>query len=77
MIAGNEAADFAVIEPAAGAQQVLTAEEANAIEPSAGEEVTCWGDAVNALGSGAVTYSFGGTFEDTIAGQTSCASSAS
>lgn len=63
------------IAPAAGEQN--DEQELADIEPSAGgngAEVTCIEDAVNGLGSGSVTYNFGGSFEDTIAGAVGCQS---
>ncbi len=63
------------IAPAAGEQN--NEQELADIEPSAGgngAEVTCIEDAVNGLGSGSVTYNFGGSFEDTIAGAVGCQS---
>lgn len=67
------------IAPAAGEESSDPQDLAN-IEPSAGDEseesssVTCLGDAVNSLDNGSVTYNFGGTFEDTIAGASGCQS---
>jgi hypothetical protein len=58
--AGDETpADLANIEPAAGGE--------------GGQNVSCWGDAVNAAGTGGpVNYSYGGTFEESIAAAASC-----
>lgn len=68
---------IANIEPAAG--EGTEAKDASAIEPAAGandQQVTCWGDALNSLGAGAVTYNFGGTFEDGLAQETGCRTNA-
>lgn len=62
--AGGDGADVAGIEPAAGGDE---SEEAP-------REVTCISDAVGAIATGSFTYSFGGTFEQSIAGQSRCAS---
>lgn len=66
------------IAPAAG-EEGQSGEDVAGIEPAAGEnsgaQVTCLEDAVGALGGGAVTYNFGGTFEDTMAGSSGCQSS--
>ncbi|MGB4107568.1 MAG: right-handed parallel beta-helix repeat-containing protein [Alphaproteobacteria bacterium] len=62
--AGDESApaDLANIEPAAGAE-------------STSQNVSCWGDAVSAAGAGGpVNYSYGGTFEESIAAAASCGS---
>lgn len=61
------------IAPQAGAD----AEQVADIRPEAGEQtpssdVTCATDLGNALSSGSVTYNFGGTFEDGIAGAARC-----
>ncbi len=56
-------------EDAQGAQQIAE------IEPAAGEgqEVSCWNDAVSGAGNGqAVSYSFGGTLEESIADAATC-----
>ena len=70
------------IAPAAGGEP--TAEDLANINPAAGDEdgagngvgssqqVTCLDAAVNSLGSGSVTYNFGGSFEDSIAAQSEC-----
>lgn len=65
------------IEPAGGNGEGQNPAD---IEPAAGEgageqQVTCLGDAVNSLGSGAVTYNFGGSFEDSIASASGCQTS--
>lgn len=55
---GQGSSDLANIEPAAG-----------------GEDVACWGDAVGAAGGGtSVSYSFGGSFEESLADAVSCGS---
>ncbi len=62
--AGDESspADLANIEPAAGAE-------------SSSQNASCWGDAVSAAGAGGpVNYSYGGTFEESIAAAASCGS---
>lgn len=58
-----------------GGEPGVTPEALNEIETAAGESspATCWGDAINAAGAGqVVNYSFGTSFEDTIAGAASC-----
>jgi hypothetical protein len=72
--ASTGAAGLNAIAPAAGDE--TPADLAN-IEPAAGGEggqnVSCWGDAVNAAGTGGpVNYSYGGTFEESIAAAASC-----
>ncbi|MGH1375146.1 MAG: right-handed parallel beta-helix repeat-containing protein [Alphaproteobacteria bacterium] len=68
------------IAPNAGGEGNENPEDLANIDPAAGGEeqspsqVTCMGDAVGALESGSVSYSFGGSFEDSIAGTSSCAS---
>ena len=69
------------IAPAAG--EGSNAEDLANINPEAGggdtpstKDVTCLGDVVNSLGDGSVTYSFGGSLEDSIAGASACATSA-
>jgi len=72
---------FNAISPAAGDEEggtTTTADLAN-IEPAAGgsdsnaQAVNCWGDAVSAAGTGApVSYSYGGSFEESIAAAASC-----
>ncbi|GEM_PF-6956138 len=63
------------IEPAAGEKNP---EELAKITPEAGgdqpqgRDVTCLGDAVGSIASGSVTYSFGGSFEDSIKGASAC-----
>ena len=68
------------IAPAAGDEAGATtpADVAN-IEPAAGGEegsataASCWGDAVSAAGAGtAVSYTYGGTFEESISAAASC-----
>jgi hypothetical protein len=75
--AGEETSPDALasISPAAG--QEATGEYVAGIEPAAGNQqaATCWGDALNTLETGAVTYNFGGTFEESLAAQSGCASS--
>ncbi len=67
------------IAPAAGDNSEEASELAG-ISPAAGgddnnaHEVTCVSDALNSLGSGSVTYKFGGTFEDSIASESKCTS---
>ncbi len=67
------------LEPAAGGNGNDPQDLAN-LEPAAGEgqdgqsSVTCLGDAVTSLGGGAVTYNFGGSLEDSIAGASGCQS---
>ena len=67
------------IAPAAGGEN---AEDLANINPEAGDgdttskDVTCLGDVLNSLSGGSVTYNFGGSLEDSIAGASSCASSA-
>jgi parallel beta-helix repeat protein len=73
--ASTGAAGLNAIAPAAG-DETTTADLAN-IEPAAGGEggqnVSCWSDAVNAAGTGGpVNYSYGGTFEESIAAAASC-----
>ncbi len=72
---GGVAGGLNDIAPAAG-DEGTEGEDVAGIEPSAGEgaEVTCLEDAVNGLGSGAVTYNFGGSFEETIAAASGCQS---
>ena len=62
------------IEPQAGDEQGGTAPQD--IEPAAGgSDVACWGDAASLAGAGtAVNYSWGGTFEESIADAASCGS---
>lgn len=72
--ASTGAAGLNAIAPAAGDE--TPADLAN-IEPAAGGEgaqnVSCWGDAVSAAGTGGpVNYSYGGTFEESIAAAASC-----
>ncbi len=74
---GGGAAGLNNIAPAAGGEGQNPAD----IEPAAGGEesqssVTCLGDAVNSLDGGAVTYNFGGSLEDSIAGASGCQSGA-
>lgn len=69
------------IEPAAGGEG---GQNVAGIEPAAGgddnqqeeQQVRCWGDAVNALGTSnaPVTFNFGGTFEDSIESASGCQS---
>lgn len=69
------------IAPAAGDETGAQGEVAD-IEPAAGgngndqpasQNASCWGDAVSAAGAGsAVTYSYGGTFEESVAAAASC-----
>lgn len=59
------------IEPAAGDED----QQPQDIEPGAGddENVSCWGDAVDASAAGGnVTYSFGGSFEESLSGAANC-----
>lgn len=64
--ANDEAQDLANINPEAGGDG----------DGSSSKEVTCMGDAMNSLADGSVTYSFGGSLEDSIAGASACATSA-
>ncbi|MGH1404165.1 MAG: right-handed parallel beta-helix repeat-containing protein, partial [Alphaproteobacteria bacterium] len=62
------------IAPAAGEGE---GEQFANINPEAGEgqpgsEVTCVEDALSSIGSGPVTYNFGGSFEDSIAAASAC-----
>jgi len=59
---GEEGSEFAGISPAAGGDE------------GEAREVTCVADALSSIGSGSVTYKFGGTFEDGIASESRCAS---
>ena len=73
--ASTGAAGLNAIAPAAG-DETTSADLAN-IEPAAGGEggqnVSCWSDAVNAAGTGGpVNYSYGGTFEESIAAAATC-----
>ncbi|MBK7362353.1 MAG: right-handed parallel beta-helix repeat-containing protein [Micavibrio sp.] len=73
--ASGGAAGLNAIAPAAG-DETTSADLAN-IEPAAGGEggqnVSCWSDAVNAAGTGGpVNYSYGGTFEESIAAAATC-----
>ncbi|PCJ99271.1 MAG: hypothetical protein COA45_04330 [Zetaproteobacteria bacterium] len=62
---GGEAQDLANINPEAGGDD----------EGTSSKDVTCLGDVVGSLSGGAVTYSFGGTLEDSIAGASACETS--
>lgn len=71
------------IAPAGGGTNQDSAEDVANINPEAGgddaqgsTDVTCLGDVVNSISSGTVTYSFGGTSEESIVGTSSCATSA-
>jgi len=68
-----DGASLASIEPAAGGNGETPEDLAN-LEPAAGgEEVNCLGDAIDAASAGGVaTYSFGGTFEESIASVSAC-----
>lgn len=72
--AGGEATTAAGLPGDTNGDGVVSAEEAAAVDPAAGaENVTCWGDAVNAAGAGtAVSYSFDTSFESAIADAGSC-----
>ncbi len=59
----GDGSNVAGIEPAAGGNA----------EEGEGRDVTCLSDAVGAIGGGSFTYSFGGSFEQSIAGQSKCA----
>ncbi len=71
--------DLGDIAPAAGGGN---AQDLANINPEAGDgdstskNVTCLGDVVDSLSGGSVTYSFGGSLEDSIAGASACATSA-
>ncbi len=64
--------DLNAVEPAAGDETG----ELNDIEPAAGDQqlaqVTCASDAANAVGTASVSYVFGGSFEDSLAGAAAC-----
>jgi hypothetical protein len=62
---------LAGITPAAGGDDETAPQN---IEPAAGgEDVSCWSDALNDAETGTITnYSFGGTFEDSIAANAGC-----
>lgn len=62
---GGEAQDLANINPEAGGDD----------EGTSSKDVTCLGDVVGSLSGGAVTYNFGGTLEDSIAGASACETS--
>ena len=69
------AAALNLITPAAGGdEEEQTPDELANIEPDAGgKKAPCWGDAINAASGGAtVTYSFSGTFEETLADASAC-----
>jgi len=77
---GGGTAPFA-ISPFAGGEEggapAVNPEALNEIETAAGESdpATCWGDALNMASAGqVVNYSYGTSFEDTIAGAAGCAS---
>ncbi len=67
---------FNNIEPAAGGDQTGNPDELANINPQAGgddaTQVTCVEDAAASLGSGSVSYSFGGSFQDSLAGAAAC-----
>ena len=71
------------IEPASGNESNQgNAEDVANISPEAGgddeqgsTDVTCIGDVVNSISNGSVTYSFGGTSEESIVATSSCATS--
>jgi filamentous hemagglutinin family protein len=69
------------IAPAAGDEETPPQQATvTDIEPSAGgneqpvsQNASCWGDAVTAVGAGeSVTYSYGGTFEESVAAAANC-----
>lgn len=72
--AGGEGTTAAGLPGDTNGDGVVSAEEAAAVDPAAGaENVTCWGDAVNAAGAGtAVSYSFDTSFESALADAGSC-----
>ncbi len=67
---------FNNIEPAAGGASEV--QKLANLEPAAGgngngtQNVTCIGDALGSISNGAVSYNFGGSFEDSILGAASC-----
>ncbi|AGH98743.1 right-handed parallel beta-helix repeat-containing protein [Micavibrio aeruginosavorus] len=81
---GNVAEFLANLAPAAGGddqqgqrgQSVSIAGQLADLEPAAGGdggEVSCWSDAMNqAAGGGAVSYSFGGSMEESLSQAASC-----
>lgn len=81
---GNAPFNPANIEPQAGGEGGENGAGVAGIEPAAGgegeqqeaQQVKCWGDAVNTLGTSnaPVTFNFGGTFEDSIESASECQS---
>lgn len=72
---GIGAFNLANIAPAAGGDD-QSPESLADIEPAAGgEDAACWGDALNAAAGGkAANFSFGGSFEESLADASSCGS---
>lgn len=78
IVGGLGAQGLAGISPAAGGNGT-SPEDLAGIEPSAGDgegsDAACWGDAANAASTGgAVNYSFGGSFEESLADAANCGS---
>ena len=79
--AATGASALNLIAPAVGEDDevvaTLTPEELASLEPAAGSEdsdIACWGDAVGAAANSgtAVSYNFGGTFEESLADAAAC-----
>ena len=63
-----DASAFANIAPAAGNGEEGSESDLASIEPAAGgAQANCWGDAVSSSTAQATSFTFGGTFEETIA----------
>lgn len=75
---GPTGANFNNINPAAGEGEEggTSPEDLANLEPAAGgEEAACWGDAIDAASAGGTaSYSFGGSFEESLADASSCGS---
>ena len=69
---GEDGADVAGIEPAAGGED--DGSSFADIEPAAGESAACWGDVLNAAINGPVNYNFSGDAGETLAAAASCGS---
>ncbi len=65
---GGTEDDLAGISPEAGGEE--------AGQQGGSQDVTCADDAASSLGGGSVTYTFGGSFEDSIAGASACGGNA-
>ncbi len=71
---GTDPGDLNAINPAAGGEGAQNAQNLAEIEPDAGDDDSaCWTDAVSgAQGGGITSYTFGGSFEESLADAASC-----